>query len=663
LEPLPTLAASYEYRRRFTSSIRIDVDEAGIARTDKTGWRCLRWADVRILTTARGQAVTLMDASRLQAIAIPRRTENLQALLNSIDERLADAYTARVRSGSRKPTQPVRYTQRRSLVLSLLVSTGAVAAICSWFKPYFYIEAMVSFISMLGYLATLPNSVLVGSDEVEMTTPVMSTAVAVRAIREVRLLVLPDRGPTIFVTLSGGSMVELRGFGDGAIFLYDLLRRVMDPGGSFEYIPARNRVSPRRACAFVTTSVVMVAVLIGLPIWNGRALSAGIRFFPPRLVGALLSIGASTEGRDEHGRTATYNAAKYGRVDSLRLMLARGGNPAARSHNNAGHTPLHVAAESNQLEAVRTLLAAGVDPNVRNHWGQTPLQQLVMLGERTPLEPHVVQTLLDAGADLNAQDMHGRTVFHASVEHPETADIVRALAAHTDAKLNLADSDAYTPFGLAIHKRSWPIAQVLAEAGARLDDDEFDNNTWLRKGVGRRDVELVRHMLDYGARVDIIAKDGIVPIQAAAHFGDASIVEMLIAAGADVNIQAPGHPSPLYLAIQQKHLEAARSLLNHGASPDFAVKEWTLLQRAAYRGDLDVVKLLIESGADLSRSTSSAPPPLLIAAGQGQVAVVQVLLNAGADVNTRFGRWTALAMASRRNQDTVRDLLIERGAQ
>src|SRR6185437_11504558 len=133
---------------------------------------------------------------------------------------------------------------------------------------------------------------------------------------------------TIVLTLSGGHLVELRSFGDGAVFLYDRLRQVMDPGDSFEYIPAHQRINPLRALAFVTVSTAMVAVLVGLPIWNGRALSAGIRFLPLRLVGTLLSIGASTEGRDEDGRTATYNAAKYGRVDLLRLVLAHGGNPA-----------------------------------------------------------------------------------------------------------------------------------------------------------------------------------------------------------------------------------------------------------------------------------------------------------------------------------------------
>ena len=88
-----------------------------------------------------------------------------------------------------------------------------------------------------------------------------------------------------------------------------------------------------------------------------------------------------------------------------------------------------------------------------------------------------------------------------------------------------------------------------------------------------------------------------------------------------------------------------------------------MLQRAAYKGDLELVKLLVESGADMTKNTSHAPPALLLASGQGHTGVVQALLDAGADVNTRFGPWTALTMASSQKQDAVRTLLLERGAQ
>src|SRR6185295_16302161 len=103
-KPTPTLAASYECRRRFRQSIRIDVDAAGIARTDKSGWHHLRWADVLILTRPWGHIVALVDASRQRTIAIPRKIENRQGLLNSINERLTDAHTARVLPENRKPT-------------------------------------------------------------------------------------------------------------------------------------------------------------------------------------------------------------------------------------------------------------------------------------------------------------------------------------------------------------------------------------------------------------------------------------------------------------------------------------------------------------------------------------------------------------------------------
>jgi ankyrin repeat protein len=83
------------------------------------------------------------------------------------------------------------------------------------------------------------------------------------------------------------------------------------------------------------------------------------------------------------------------------------------------------------------------------------------------------------------------------------------------------------------------------------------------------------------------------------------------------------------MAIQQGQLDAARRLIVRGGSPDVSLEGWTVLQRASYTGNM---------------------------------AVVQAMLDAGADVNAQHGPWTALALATRGGHLPVRDLLLQRGA-
>jgi ankyrin repeat protein len=91
-------------------------------------------------------------------------------------------------------------------------------------------------------------------------------------------------------------------------------------------------------------------------------------------------------------------------------------------------------------------------------------------------------------------------------------------------------------------------------------------------------------------------------------------------------------------------------------------KGWTTLQIAAFKGDVDSARLLLEAGADPNGQTPETPAALLLAAGEGKAEIVQTLLDAGADVNMRAGRWTALDVASERGHEAVRKMLLERGA-
>ncbi len=87
-------------------------------------------------------------------------------------------------------------------------------------------------------------------------------------------------------------------------------------------------------------------------------------------------------------------------------------------------------------------------------------------------------------------------------------------------------------------------------------------------------------------------------------------------------------------ALKQR-IESERSFARTASAKMFPDQDWTLLHRAAYRGQKDFVGLLIEAGAAVNANDKDGNSPLHIAALCGQTEIVQLLLKAGAAANVR----------------------------
>ena len=123
---------------------------------------------------------------------------------------------------------------------------------------------------------------------------------------------------------------------------------------------------------------------------------------------------------------------------------------------------------------------------------------------------------------------------------------------------------------------------------------------------------------------------------------------------------------PIWHAAQQGHLEVVRLLIEAGAdmnAKDAQYHEDTALLVAARGGHLEVVRLLVEAGADMNAANARGATALLVAAQQGHLEVVRLLIEAGADVNVANadGETALLDQAARGHLEEVR-LLLKAGA-
>ncbi|MDF2964615.1 MAG: serine/threonine-protein phosphatase 6 regulatory ankyrin repeat subunit C-like [Rickettsiaceae bacterium] len=134
-----------------------------------------------------------------------------------------------------------------------------------------------------------------------------------------------------------------------------------------------------------------------------------------------------------------------------------------------------------------------------------------------------------------------------------------------------------------------------------------------------------------------VATDGATPLTLAAQNGHTTIVEKLLAAGADVNkANEKNGATPLIYAAEKGHTAIVEELVAAGADINKANEKngTTPLMFAAYNGHTAIALKLIAAGADVNKANEKDSfTPLTLAAYNGHTATVEKLLAAGADVN------------------------------
>ena len=152
----------------------------------------------------------------------------------------------------------------------------------------------------------------------------------------------------------------------------------------------------------------------------------------------------------------------------------------------------------------------------------------------------------------------------------------------------------------------------------------------------------------------------------AASSGDVARIEALLAAGADHAAVDEAGETALMHAAHNGHVAAVEALIAAGADVNAKSPQgWTALAKAAYNGDtergyVEVIEVLHQAGASLDERIFFGITPLMLAAGGGDAAVVEWLINAGADVlATNEGGRTARLMANDKFYVDVINLLTE----
>jgi uncharacterized protein len=392
----------------------------------------------------------------------------------------------------------------------------------------------------------------------------------------------------------------------------------------------------------------------------------------------LIKAGADVKLADRYGVTPIFLASTNGNASMIKLLLDSGADP--NTVDPAGETTLMTAAKGGDVESVRVLADAGAKIDTRDPaFQQTALMMAVREG-RT----EVVRFLVERHADVNAQTRKGQEpgwVLPNSVPgFGHGIGIIRGGLPERGSRYFIPGG--LTPLLYAARDGRAEAAKILVDAGAKLEMTDPNGIAPLLMAISNNQIAVARLLIDRGANINVSDWYGRTPIWTAVEVRNMDedngsfengierepvleLIQVLLQKGADPNVRTKES-----IPIRRFMLRTTGTL----EWVDFTGQ--TPFLRAAYAGDVTVMRLLLKYGADPKIPTFGATTALMAAAGvnwvvdqtydEGQnnlLEAVKFCYELGLSVNDVNSMGITAAMgAANRGSDQILEWLVSKGA-
>jgi ankyrin repeat domain-containing protein 50 len=384
-----------------------------------------------------------------------------------------------------------------------------------------------------------------------------------------------------------------------------------------------------------------------------------------KLVRLLLKRGADVNGTDDTEGGPLQEAVSIGNLPLAKILIESGAD--VKGCNQGKRNPLHQAAMIGHEPIARFLIREGADVNIQGGILGNPLQAAILAN----CEP-LVRLLLDSGADVNAQGGSFGNALQAACTFKEQIELVKLLL-DMGADINAIGGEYGTALQAACISDSDGVVQMLLNDGADVNLQGGLLGSPIIAAAKAGSEIIVGVLLENGARVEAQGGEYGNVLQAATVAGNSNLVELFLAKGVDVNVTGGLYGSALQAAMV--HSPALVDLLlGRGADVTIPGPEYgNALHAAVFFSREHYVQVLLEMGAGaninarLPESTTSKtfeyPYNIQRAAFNGNVRIVKALLEHGAEINTIEGMWgSALTIAAAKGYQDVFELLLDRGA-
>ena len=261
-------------------------------------------------------------------------------------------------------------------------------------------------------------------------------------------------------------------------------------------------------------------------------------------------------------------AAYFGHLEISRFLIDRGAS--VDGVDDHLWTPLHFAAKEGRTQVAKLLIHSGANVNALNDRLQSPCMIAALYGSLEPL-----QALVEGGADLTLQDRNRRSTLYLAADWNHREVVVFLLTNTKGCLLNAEALDGSSPISLLLwYKRSsYPSLILNLAPDPRVYEPRQSNvlstasqtncPTQFRMLLRRLPKALIPKLLEHRD------SGSGTPLYAAAIISAEKCIDILLEAGADLELEGGDHGTPLMGACATGRLEVVRALVRKGAKTSY----------------------------------------------------------------------------------------------
>lgn len=302
--------------------------------------------------------------------------------------------------------------------------------------------------------------------------------------------------------------------------------------------------------------------------------------------------------------SSIHDMVESGNLDDVEKLLKNGTNSNTRDDrpNTYRKSPLYAAVEQGNLDMVRLLRKYNANPDMTPRYHQRPL--IVAIDNKYV---DIVASLLEANVNQKPQRANPK----------------------------LQNKDNGSPLSHALKSGNIEIVRLLLNAGAKIELNPSWDRESLFFAVNKGYIDIIKLILVEGTDIGIL-NEGETMLHAAARYGQRDIVECLLDIATKKGIQQSyidtrnqNYDTALHIAASKGCTDIVRLLIN--TSADINVKngrQETPLHKAVISNKLDTVNLLLQAGANPNCTTA-----LHLAVNHNCYPIIQSLIDAGVDIN------------------------------
>jgi ankyrin repeat protein len=435
-------------------------------------------------------------------------------------------------------------------------------------------------------------------------------------------------------------------------------------------------------------SLMVILLMVGSASAAGELADAAMKA-NKEAVRALLQQRANVNEPQADGATALHWTVRWDDAETTDLLIRAGANVNAASR--VGTTPLVLAINNGSAAMIDKLIKAGANTNLTvTKYGDT----LLMLAAKSG-NPNAVKLLLDNGAQVDAVESYGGTtalMWAVSEGHTAAAKLLIDRGANVNARSKIIPTSPG-------QWQAKPVETGDPKVGY------LGGLTPIMFATRQNDLATTQMLVAAGADVNAVSADGKSPLNLAIYNGNYDLASYLIDAKADVNKPDAENFTPLFWAVEKRLMENSpttpwlqtqdpmfliEKLIKSGANVNAPINAippsrtrgrarlrfGNALTRAAFGGDLALVKVLLAAGADPLQKGTDDTTALMAASGYGfvdtystqksteeRLELVKLLVELGSDVNAASDIGvTPIMAAAHLAQIPIIEYLVSKGA-